>query len=180
MICLGADPAPNGNMLAVSGLKRGPVTGWFAGVKGNAVLIGDAWIDAKHLDAAIIEWPVSYGIPQSGTHWMLDCRSNATVLGHLLQELGVKVYCVPSQPIRNQVCRWHPTAKRCKGWKADAWIKEWLTLAPPFGHGVDCKPHGMLSSTHQRDAYLASLFPFWNVCNEKYLQVPNFTHVQVP
>jgi hypothetical protein len=183
MITLGSDPAPDGNYLAVSGLPQGPVTGWFAGpYKETAVRIGQAWIEAAHLHHAVIEWPMSYrsNTKQGGQaigKAILDCRSCATTLRDILAKLGVKVYCVPSTIIRLQVACFWPTKKACRGWKADAWIKDYMTKPPPWGLGLDCSAGGMLSNDHQRDAYIASLFPD-HPDNAKYLKRPDFTNAR--
>lgn len=107
--------------------------------------------------AAVIEWPVSIGIPIHRKP-LDETMRKAAILADRLHTAGVAVYIPPRRVILQQM------GYSTRHGNADAWVRQYLA-----GLGYDLR---LLKNTHLRSAMAAALFNWRHPDNQQYRYSP--------
>lgn len=143
MITLGVDPGPVDH--AAVSLAKWPM------VVDDGTLL--SYAETIRPDAAVIEWPVSIGIPLHRKP-LDETMRRAAILADRLHTAGVPVYIPPRSVILRQL------GYSTRQGNADAWVRAYLARL-----GYDMK---LLKNSHLRAAMAAALFNWSHPQNQQY------------
>lgn len=153
MITLGVDPGPVDH----AGVFAGPATGKHSAHSSAALVNPSDVAQYPVCDAAVIEWPVSIGIPLHRKP-LDETMRRAAILADRLHTAGVPVYIPPRSVILRQL------GYNTRQGNADAWVRAYLARL-----GYDMK---LLKNSHLRAALAAALFNWQHPGNAQYKYAP--------
>lgn len=154
MITLGVDPGPAEH----AGVFTDGYSGKHSASSSTAIVNPLDVADCPVAAAAVIEWPVTIGIPLHRKP-LDETMRKAAILADRLHRAGIPVYIPPRRIILQQL----GYSSRRDG-NADKWVAAYLR-----GLGYDMK---LLRNTHLRSAMAAALWNWRHPQNEIFRYLP--------